>query len=507
MEFYDLLATADVVSSIQPNVFRDINFQELLQRFLQPKQAERIISVFSQPLSPAGIRKRQELFMELEQPEIEDYLSMLKDAVQDLEIKYNHYHQKENLVYKSIAFLDLILTYIDFVDAVCCQDILTATQATILREFISSFAAIQNSPQFATMRTEAIAIKNELQHIKALHFDIHTPEGTPTTAVIKVEAKKHIAAELMDIAQNLGLDLHMRRSSSNKELSENLITGLSQIYPDLFTKLEQFHSQYQGVFDSKVFIYNQQISFYLDCKAFFNALREHQIPLCMPQIATEKRTSITSAYDITLLLQGKRDIVPNDVVFAPEHGFYLLTGANSGGKTVYLRAVALCHLLFIAGAYIPAVQAEMFPVEQIFTQFPADESSLDTGRLKDEQNQVQAILAAVTEKSLVLLNETFSSTNEELALSLSYDLIAKLCEIGTFGLFITHHHQLLERVRTLTGKTKVGYLTVVVLEDEKHTRTYKIVPQNISTQSYAQSIIEKYGLSREQLAKRLLEVR
>ena len=132
---------------------------------------------------------------------------------------------------------------------------------------------------------------------------------------------------------------------------------------------------------------------------------------------------------------------------------------------------------------------------------------MTAGRLEDEQRRIDAILAEADEETLVLLNETFSSTSEELSLELSFSLVANLCRAGVYGLFVTHHHKLADQVQGLEGKTKVGFLTAVVLDDAAHTRTYKIRPQRASVQSYARTILEKYGLTRSQLAKRLLEVK
>ena len=105
----------------------------------------------------------------------------------------------------------------------------------------------------------------------------------------------------------------------------------------------------------------------------------------------------------------------------------------------------------------------MYPFQQIFTHFPADESRINVGRLQEERNQIEAILNQINADSLVLLNETFSSTNEEMSVEMCRDLIAKLCEMGVYGLFITHHHRLLEQVKTIQTGTKINSLTAVVL--------------------------------------------
>ena len=507
MTYFDLLARDHAAGSIPEEVFTDISFGELLTKYLGEKAASNIIAVIRRPLSAAGIKLRQELLLELEKAAIVDYMSGLKLMVQDLEIKYNAYHYQENPFYKATAFLALAEQYAAFVEAICNRDLQETISSTLLQDFIASFAAIMESAAFVQFKAEAEKLKEDLQSIGSVQVDIHTPEGIPGAVSLSLKKQPHLAEQLLAIADQYSSDRRLRRASGHKELSPNFVTGLSRLYPQLFTDLERFHMRYQNLISSSLFAYRNQFAFYLDLKSFFTALGKDGIPLCLPRISAAKRTVIRDAYDITLLLKVSSGIVPNDIEFNTESGFYLLTGANSGGKTAYLRAVAICHILFSAGGYIPAVDAQIYPFRQLFTQFPADESMIKVGRLEDEQRKVEEIMAGVDDSTLVLLNETFSSTNEELSLELSCNLIAKLCQAGAYGLFVTHHHQLADRVAEVSGETKIGFLTAVVLDDAAHTRTYKIRPQRVATQSYAQTILEKYGLTRSQLAKRLLEVK
>lgn len=506
MELYDLLGSEYAVGQIPEQVFIDINFDLLLEKFLSREQVSNILAVLSRPLSAVGIKKRQELFLELEKQEVRAYLASLSTLVQELEYKYNAYYQQENSIYQSTACLALAETYITFVETAADQELYDSVRADILRGFITRYTEVQQSADFIAMQQAAEKIRSGLKSIGTIGVKIKTPDGVPQLAYLNPEPDTHAAAKLQQIAEKFETARKLRQAYSERKLSDELLDGLSQLYPELFAELEQFHRQYQTVIDPEIFTYRKQIAFYHDLHSLFAVLREHQIPLCMAQISQQKQVSVTDAYDLTLLLKIESGIVPNDIKFSEAAGFYLLTGANSGGKTAYLRTVAISFILFSAGAYIPAVKGEMYPFQQIFTHFPADESRINVGRLQEERNQIEAILNQINADSLVLLNETFSSTNEEMSVEMCRDLIAKLCEMGVYGLFITHHHRLLEQVKTIQAGTKISSLTAVVLDDEENTRTYKIVAEDTGSKSYAQSILERYGLTRPQLIERLREV-
>lgn len=503
---YDLLGNRWVVGRIPEQVFADIDFEALLHKFFTEKQVSNILAVLSRPLSAEGIMKRQELFLELEKEEVRAYFSSLKRIVQDLEYRYDAYHQQSNPVYQAAASLALAETYCEFVDQICDRVIYSSAKAAVLKEFIETYLKLQGSVEFVAVKNSVKKIRSGLQAIGSVRINIRTPDGVPLSAALYQGEDNHLAFELEQIAAKFGIERRTRRNHSEGRLSGEFILGLAKLHPELFAELESFHNQYGAVITPKIFAYSSQIAFYRDLHSFFSVLRRQQIPLFMPKIAEHKQVSLTDAYDLSLLLKMQSGIIPNDISFSEAKGFYLVTGANSGGKTAYLRTVAICQILFSAGAYVPAVDGEMYPFQQLFTQFPADESGVRGGRLKDEQDQITAILNAVNEDTLVLLNETFSSTSEEIAVDLCVELISKLCAAGAYGLLITHHHRIYDRIKPLQVNSKIGRLTAVVLDDAANTRTFKIVAEETAAQSYAQSILEKYGLTRSQLVKRLREV-
>lgn len=508
MKLYDLLGREHVVGTIDPAILKEFELEKLLLKFFTEKQVNNLLEILTQPLSGIGIKQRQELFLELQIEHIEKYFYDLRKKLYDLRSIHKTYSLHKDLHYQQIYYVDVMLIYSEIVAHICNLDVLGETHSTILKYFIGSFLEIQASDEFDQLKDDVARLKTELKAIRTVELAIDTPNGTPVSATFKEEHRTNIANELWMIAQNLDeVEDELRRSSFSRELSSSFIDGLAQMYPDLFVKLGEFHNNYKHVFSFKVIDYIGQISFLLNMNQLFLALKQHDIPLAMAEVTDEKQISIHDAYDISLLLKIKSGIVPNDVEFNEEAGFLILTGANSGGKTSYLRAVGICQIFFLAGSYIPAVKAKIFPVQKVLTQFPADEGRANVGRLHEEQRVVAELLDNADENSLVILNETFSSTNEEISLKLSYQLLEKLCKIGSFGIFVTHQHQLVERGKDVKGKSKVGYLSVVVLADDNNTRTYKIASQKSNAQSYAQSIIEKHGLSRQELLNKLVEVK
>jgi DNA mismatch repair protein MutS len=139
--------------------------------------------------------------------------------------------------------------------------------------------------------------------------------------------------------------------------------------------------------------------------------------------------------------------VPNDCAMGPEAGMFLLiTGPNMGGKSVYLRQVALTVLLAQMGSFVPARQARVGLADRVFTRVGASD---DLGRSQStfmvEMTEAANILNNATPKSLVILDEIGRGTSTYDGVSLAWGITEYLHDrVGCRTLFATHYHELAE---------------------------------------------------------------
>ena len=112
----------------------------------------------------------------------------------------------------------------------------------------------------------------------------------------------------------------------------------------------------------------------------------------------------------------------------------------------------------------------------------------------EENGRVQKILSAMDDRSLVLLNETYSTTNEENAVLMTEKLASELHQKSIFGLYITHQHSL--------NELGIPYLNVLIDRDDANRRTYKIARQKSTDGSFAKDILERLALTKEALERR-----
>jgi DNA mismatch repair ATPase MutS len=258
-------------------------------------------------------------------------------------------------------------------------------------------------------------------------------------------------------------------------------------------------------------------------------LREAGLPTCRSAIAPidERVCRMEEAYSVSLALRLMAEatmsetpvgsaIVTNEVAFDGTSGrVWILTGPNRGGKTTFVRAVGLAHLLFHAGLHVPAAVARLSPIDALYTHFPVTEgTSPGEGRLDDEAVRLAEIFRRATPHSLILLNEVLSGTSTVEALGLAYDAVRGLRLLGARAMYVTHLHELGTYVEEINASTSgdgvVGSLVAEVAGEAEdgqpmRRRTFRIRPGPPLGLSYASEIAEQHGISYEQLVHLLRE--
>ncbi|MBQ8910996.1 MAG: hypothetical protein IJY89_00315 [Clostridia bacterium] len=239
-------------------------------------------------------------------------------------------------------------------------------------------------------------------------------------------------------------------------------------------------------------------------------LQALNLPLCTPTVfpKKDKRFHAKGLYNPALAekLRAKNpreQIVENDFSFDEKGMIYLLTGPNRGGKSVILCAVGIAQLMCQLGLPVAARQAEISPVECIYTHFSTfSESTVGKGRLGEECTRLRDMFSSLSEHSLILMDETLSSTDSMEAAVIGGELLAALSAFGCRGIYATHIHELAFKATELNAlpscKSQIDTLVAGVFEGK---RTYKIARTMPDGKSYAKDIALRYGLSFENLMK------
>ena len=254
---------------------------------------------------------------------------------------------------------------------------------------------------------------------KSASFDV--PEEYVRRQTLK-NAERYISPELREIEERI----------LNSEEQERVIER--ELWDELVARLQQ---EVQAV---------RAIARALSRLDVLNSFAQYayRYQLVRPTFTDVSTIKIQMGRHPVLDADSSATFVPNSIELTPLRRMLIVTGPNMGGKSTYMRQIALLVIMAYTGSFIPAEAAEIGPVDQIFTRIGASDD-LAGGRSTFfvEMSETANILHNATSNSLILLDEIGRGTSTYDGLSLAISIAEDLLErVGAFTLFATHYFEL-----------------------------------------------------------------
>jgi DNA mismatch repair protein MutS len=168
---------------------------------------------------------------------------------------------------------------------------------------------------------------------------------------------------------------------------------------------------------------------------------------CLPQLTDEPCLELEDSrhpvVEDALRVDGER-FVANNCSLGSNDRLWLITGPNMGGKSTFLRQVAIAALLAQAGSYVPASRAKIGIVDKLFSRVgAADNLARGRSTFMVEMVETAAILAQATPSSLVILDEIGRGTSTYDGLAIAWAVVEAMHDqVRARTLFATHYHEL-----------------------------------------------------------------
>jgi DNA mismatch repair ATPase MutS len=186
-----------------------------------------------------------------------------------------------------------------------------------------------------------------------------------------------------------------------------------------------------------------ELGFYVGCLNLHDALVRIGGSVCLPVPADTgtRILSFSGLYDASLALNMGRTVVGNDLQ-ADHKDLCIITGANTGGKSTFLRSIGIAQLMLQAGMFVPAVSFSSETCSSIATHYKREEdAAMESGKWDEELNRMSKMVDALTPNSLVLFNESFASTNEREGAAIAREIVRALLERNVKIFYVTHLYE------------------------------------------------------------------
>ena len=488
---------------------KDIALHELTGFMTGDQDEQKIIRdiLVRIPKDPSDMIYRQEILKDLlANPELCEMIREITDSIKVLQYYgtgAKRIHDRDNSLASLLEELRVLKVYVNTVETLF--DALNKHEITSegLISVRDSLKEIAESEEFKSVKPDIIKIQEDLSAAKGAVVGVTLTADMDienVTAIEFVDYKPRSNYTIMDVA----VGSKIRNPFNDYKYQDPLLTAMTPfmkkhlgLHFGEVKRLINRHSKYNSRFLTD--LYNGLV-FFLSAADLGRKLASRNYVTSFPEIVPGKDLEITELYNIRLAIAQQKEIVKNDFSFADNEKIYILTGPNRGGKTILEQALGLISVMASSGMFVTADSCKGMPFSNILTHFPIDENlTINYGRLGEEAVRIKEMVKASDGSTLLLFNETFSTTSAADALFLSKDLIRILKEKGSCVIFNTHIHELAGCISEMNGWEGDSQIISVVMEIKDNVNTFKLKRSAPDTSSYARNIAEKYGITYEQL--------
>ncbi len=196
-----------------------------------------------------------------------------------------------------------------------------------------------------------------------------------------------------------------------------------------------------------------ELGFYIACMNLHDRLEEIGARTFFP-VPLESKTFVLQfedLYDLSLSLQTEQPISGN-TANASGKKIIVVTGANQGGKSTFLRSIGIAHLMMAAGLFVPVRMFRASIATKVFTHFRREEDrSLESGKFDEELRRMNEIVNVLPPHSLLLFNESFAATNDREGSEIALQIAEALMDGDVRTVFVTHLYEFAHRLAKERG--------------------------------------------------------
>lgn len=487
-----------------PDFFVDLNLDQVIDAVVAGRQEYDLKPFFYTPLHDLdAITYRHEVMRDLEQKDLvaslqafaEHMKTMRKYLVQASKMYYTYQEER--------WFLDAVAVYCDAVTALAhdlSQVEVHSRGFLALRDSVRDYTS---SGPFPSLLAETNQLKAGLTAvrysllIKGNSINVRAYEGETdysaqveaTFAKFQQGAVKDYRAKFPDFPEMNHVEAH-------------ILTLVARLYPDLFAQLDAYCAKNEHYLDETIATFDREIQFYLAYLEYMTVIQQAGLPFCYPHLSeTSKEVSTHDGFDLALaykLVNEHTPVICNDFALKDQERIFVVTGPNQGGKTTFARTFGQMHVLASLGLPVPGKEAHLFLFDQVLTHFEREEHIENLrGKLQDDLVRMHEMLQQATPRSILLMNEIFTSTTLQDALFLSKKIMEAILPLDVLCVWVTF----LDELASYSEKTVSMVSTVV--PDNPVVRTYKIVRKPADGRAHAVAIAEKHRLTYEEIKERL----
>lgn len=219
-----------------------------------------------------------------------------------------------------------------------------------------------------------------------------------------------------------------------------------------------------------------QLGFYKAASILQQHIERFYLPQCYPAVVSQNELCFDNLKEFVMAIEQRVTPVGNTCDIS-EKMLLVITGANQGGKSTFLRSIGIAQIMMQCGLPVIADKFESGIFPAFFTHFTRrEDAAMNSGRLDEELKRMSQIVDNLGEGSMVLLNESFATTTEKEGSMIAYDIIRALAEADVKILTVTHLLSFAQRIYEETNVMQdIGVEFFCAEREAGGKRTYRMI--------------------------------
>ncbi len=485
----------------------DLNLDQVLSTIVGGRSDTPLHDLLSRVLTDVDqVLWRQDVFRDLEDEDLQEALRRFRDNMAAVRLAL----QRERRASDWFRW-HARRWHVEAIDGYC--DATTRLSVALTRANLRSVAlqlvreqlgGYVDSPGFRTMTQQTARVLADLADVR---FGMRL--RTDRVTVVPPIGGRDFPAEVEELFDRFRMEgdtssagVDPVKDPGTTHVEAQVVNLVARLHPEPFRALAEHCLEHQDFIDERVRRWDEELRFFLSYLDFINPLTRVGMPFCYPEVrAGGAEVCLTDSFDLALAAKSTStggEVVCNDAELTGPERVLVVTGPNQGGKTTFARMVGQVHHLAAIGVPVPGRRVTVPLVDAVLTHFEqAEDLSDPSGKLESDLRRLKSLLERATPRSLVVINEIFTSTSLTDALELGRRVLTNLVERRITTVYVTFLDALSE-----LGPATVSMLAEVDPRDPT-VRTFKVTRRPANGTAHALALASRYGLRYAQLTERI----